>query len=249
MLKYIIAFAFTLCLAGTVFGQLSESDKTLNDSISKLKRADRWKWIEDYVAKKPSAAAGTYFLSEFLKFDTETTLEQHDALMGKFTDNARNSAEYMAMAKSIALKKALLPGNIAPDFTLLKPDGKPLTLSSMRGKYVLIDFWASWCKPCRAAIPHWKEVYSKYKDKGFEIIAVSSDQDQTSWKKAMEQEQMAWPQVVDDFPEKYKPSRIGDMYQIRFIPFYILLDKRGMILAATADHQEIDDTLIALLGS
>lgn len=249
MLKYIIAFAFTFCLAETAFSQVSQSDKDLNDSISKFKRPERLKWIESYMEKNPSSQAGPFFLSEFLKFDTKTTLEEHEAMMKGFTGAAKQSDEYLAMAESIESKKKLLPGNIAPDFTLKKPDGTAFTLSSMRGKYILVDFWASWCKPCRAAIPHWKEVYAKYKDRGFDILAVSSDQDDKSWRTAMEQEQMPWPQVCDDFPEKYKQSRVGMMYQIRFIPFYILLDKKGKILVATNDHDKVDQKLIELLGS
>jgi peroxiredoxin len=214
--------------------------KSLNDSISKLKRPERFKWIEGYVDKNPSSPSGPYFLNEFLRFDFQTTMAQQEAIMNKFIGTAKNTPEYVSMAKDLESKKKLLPGNFAPDFTLLKPDGKSLTFSSMRDKYVLIDFWASWCVPCRKAIPHLKEVYAKYKAKGFEILSLSSDQNQDAWRKAMDQEQMPWPQVCDDFPEKFKPSRVGSIYQNRFIPFYVLVDRKGKILVYSGKVAEVE---------
>lgn len=217
--------------------------KTLNDSISKLKRTERLKWIEEYAGKNPGSVAGPYFLSEFLKFDYLTTIAQQEAVMNKFTGAAKTTPEYLSIARGLDAKKKLLPGNMAPDFTLLRPDGKPLTLSEMRGKYVLIDFWASWCVPCRKAIPHLKEVYAKYKGKGFEILGVSGDQNQQAWKKAMEQEQMPWPQVCDDFPDKFKPSLVGELYQTRFIPFYVLVDPSGKILVYSGQESDVEKVL------
>ncbi|TKC07044.1 TlpA disulfide reductase family protein [Pedobacter frigoris] len=217
--------------------------KSLNDSISKLKRPERLKWIEGYAAQNPGSPSGPYFLSEFLKFDYQTTMEQQEAIMDKFKGAAKATPEYVSMAKDLESKKKLLPGYMAPDFTLLKPDGKPLTLSAMRGKYVLIDFWASWCVPCRKAIPHLKEVYAKYKAKGFEILSLSGDQNQEAWRKAMDQEQMPWPQVCDDFPEKFKPSRVGGIYQTRFIPFYVLLDPKGKILVYSGQESDVEKEL------
>lgn len=225
-----------------IFGDGTDA-KRLNDSISKLKRPERLKWIEGYADKNPGSPSGPYFLSEFLKFDYQTTIGQQEAILNKFTGLAKNTPEYVSMAKALENKKKLLPGNIAPDFTLLQPDGRPLTLSAMRGKYVLIDFWASWCVPCRKAIPHLKEVYAKYKDKGFEILSLSSDQNQEAWRKAMDQEQMPWPQVCDDFPEQFKPSRVGSTYQNVFLPFYVLVDKEGKILVYSGQASEVEEEL------
>ncbi|TKC64092.1 TlpA family protein disulfide reductase [Pedobacter hiemivivus] len=226
----------------------AESDKTLNDSISKMKRPERLKWISDYITRHPESASGAYFLSEFLKFDYQTTLEQKEELLNKFTAAAKQSAYYIPMAAALRRKKQLQPGNMAPDFTLLQANGKPLSLSSTRGKYVLIDFWASWCVPCRKAIPHLKEVYAKYKSKGFEIISLSGDQMDGSWKKALEIEKMPWLQLVDDFPAKFSPSRVGSMYEVNFLPFYVLLDKTGKILVYSGNEKEVEDKLESLLN-
>lgn len=226
----------------------SQSDKVLNDSISKLKRPERLQWISDYITAHPESASGAYFLNEFLKFDYQMTMEQKEALLNKFSGAAQQSEQYISMVAALRRKKDLLPGNMAPDFTLLQPNGKPLTLSATRGKYVLIDFWASWCVPCRKAIPHLKEVYAKYKPKGFEIISLSADQIDASWKKALEIEKMPWPQVVDEFPDKFSPSLVGSKYEVSFLPFYVLLDKTGKILVYSGNEKEVEDKLESLLN-
>jgi len=224
-------------------------DKALNDSISKLKRPERLKWITEYIAANPSSVSGPYFLSEFLKFDYQTPMEQQEELMDKFTGAAKETKTYVAMAAVLQKKRKLKPGNTAPDFTLMQANGKKLKLAEMRGKYVLIDFWASWCVPCRKAIPHLKTVYAKYKSKGFEIISLSADQNQEAWKKALQQEKMPWLQVVDEFPEKFAPSVVGNLYEVKFLPFYVLLDKAGKILVYSGNEQEVEAQLDKVLGS
>lgn len=225
-------------VTGTV-GAQQVQDKALNDSISKMKRPERLKWIEAYVGKHPASANGPYFYSEFLQFDFETTMQQQEEMLGKFIGAAKQSKYYTTMLNDLNRKKKLLPGNMAPDFTLKQADGKELKLSSTRGKYVLIDFWASWCVPCRKAIPHLKELYAEYQSKGFEIISLSGDQSDASWKKALEQEKMPWLQVVDNFPVKFSPSVVGSLYEIRFLPFYVLLDKKGKILVYSGTEQDV----------
>jgi len=145
------------------------------------------------------------------------------------------------------MRKALLPGNLAPDFTLLQRDSSLFTLSSMRGGYLMIDFWASWCKPCREAIPHWKEIYQTYHEKGFDIVSVSDDSRWGDWIRAMDQEQMPWIQVIDEFPVKNRPARIGSLYMTHYIPFYVLLDKEGRIILYTDSEEAIDSKLKELL--
>ena len=95
-----------------------------------------------------------------------------------------------------------------------------MTLSSLRGQYVIVDFWASWCKPCRAGMPAMKDLYKKYHAKGLEIIGVSDDTNHDAWKQAVAQDQTPWIHVVDEFPEENKPSRVGRLYGVHYIPSY-----------------------------
>lgn len=119
-------------------------------------------------------------------------------------------------------------GVVAPDFTQNDPTGKPVSLSSLRGQYVLVDFWASWCQPCRQENPNIVSAYNTYKDKGFTILGVSLDQDSTAWKKAIADDKLTWNHVSD---LKYWENAAAKTYGIRSIPASFLLDKEGKIIA------------------
>lgn len=222
---------------------LKQKMRSKFDSVGKLSTEWQLKWIDGYIAKDPGSVAVAYIFNNYYKFNTEMPLTELDARLAKFDGEARKSAYYQETAKEAGLRRALLPGKTAPDFTLLKRDSTKLTLSDNRGKYVMLDFWASWCKPCREAIPHWKSVYQKYHNKGFEIISVSDDSRWIDWTKAMDFEKMPWPQVIDEFPVKNMPARVGTLYQTHFIPFYVLLDKEGKILVYSGDEKSIDAKL------
>jgi thiol-disulfide isomerase/thioredoxin len=222
---------------------LKQKMRSKFDSVGKLSTVWQLKWIDGYIAKNPGSVAVAYIFNNYYKFNTEMPLTELDARLAKFDGEARKSAYYQETAKEAGLRRALLPGKTAPDFTLLKRDSTNMTLSDNRGKYVMLDFWASWCKPCREAIPHWKSVYQKYHDKGFEIISVSDDSRWADWTKAMDFEKMPWPQVIDEFPVKNMPARVGTLYQTHFIPFYVLLDKEGKILVYSGDEKNIDAKL------
>lgn len=204
-------------------------------------------FIKQYINEKPSSVAGVYMLNQYYLFNSDLPLADFEGLLATFKGSAKQSAYFTNLQTEVAEIKAVLPGQLAEDFTLLKPDSSKFTLSTLRGKYVLLDFWASWCKPCREAIPHWKEVYAKYKDKGFEIVGVTNDNKWDQWKKAMDQEKMDWIQVADEFPVKNMPAKIVSKYKSRTIPLYVLLDKEGRILVKTDHKEEIDQKLSALL--
>ena len=219
------------------------------DSVGKLKNHWQKNKIDEYVAQNPSSVAGIYMFDQLYMFVSGTmSYGALDSMLNKFTGDAKASSYYASLSKSRAKLAAVQVGQIAPDFTLLKPDSSKLTLSSTRGKFLMIDFWASWCHPCRQAIPHWKSVYQKYHDKGFDIISVSDDDKWKNWKKAMDDEKMPWVQVCDEFPIKYMPARVGSLYMVQAIPHYVLLDKEGKILVYTSDESKIDAKLREVFG-
>lgn len=150
-----------------------------------------------------------------------------------------------AQTPPAASKKAAHPvvNKPAPDFTLKTPDGKDLALSSLRGHVVLVDFWASWCRPCRATIPHLKEIYTKYHPAGLEILSVSLDANATAWKRAMEQEQMPWPQVVDTYEEEAASAKVAGIYGIQYIPYVLLVDKEGKLLSINPSAETVEQKL------
>lgn len=119
-------------------------------------------------------------------------------------------------------------GQKAPEISLPDPSGKTVTLSSFKGKYVLVDFWAFWCKPCRKENPNVVKAYKQFKDKGFEVLGVSLDRDKNDWMSAIKEDGLTWTQVSD---LKYFESQAAMDYNITAIPFSILLDPDGVIIA------------------
>ena len=142
--------------------------------------------------------------------------------------------------KHIESKLVLTKGNVAPDFTLPTPEGETISLSSLRGKYVLIDFWASWCGPCRAENPNVVKVYQKYKKDGFEILGVSLDKDKERWLSAIEKDGLVWKHGSD---LKFWQSDVAQLYGVTGIPFTVLVDKNGIIIEKNLRGAALEEKL------
>lgn len=147
-----------------------------------------------------------------------------------------------AYQKNVQQTLALKPGQMAPDFTVQDPDGKTWKLSDYRGKYVYVDFWASWCKPCRAAHPWLKSVYDKFKNKGFVLVGISLDYKKETWMKALKEDHVDWQQGSE---LKGFNGEIPKLYQITVLPNGVLVDPDGRIVEKGA----LDKTLEARLGN
>ena len=135
-------------------------------------------------------------------------------------------------------------GQFAPEISLPSPDGKEIALSSLKGKLVLIDFWASWCGPCRKEMPNVVKIYSKFKNKGFEIYGVSLDQDKEKWMEAITKDGINWPQVSD---LKYWDNVAARIYNVQGIPYTVLIDKDGKIIAKNLRGQELEKKIAEVL--
>jgi peroxiredoxin len=144
----------------------------------------------------------------------------------------------------VTVMKRVAIGSPAPDFTMADPEGKNISLSSFKGKMVLIDFWASWCKPCFETIPLLSKAYNKFKDKGFTILSVSLDQDKGHWVDAIKKLNMDWPQVSD---LKFKDSPILQLYNFRKTPYNVLVSADGKILDKNIDEADLDHIIDILL--
>ena len=134
---------------------------------------------------------------------------------------------------------------IAPEISLPGVNDSPVKLSSFKGKVVLIDFWASWCGPCRAAIPSVIKLYDKYKAKGFEVFGVSIDSKKKDWLKAIAQDKITYPQVND---KAGWYSKTTEVYGVNAIPNTFLLDKTGKIVAIDLDGEQLENKIKALLN-
>ncbi len=152
------------------------------------------------------------------------------------------SKEFVATVDKM---KVTAIGQISPEIEMPDPNGQMIKLSSLRGKYVLVDFWAKWCGPCRRENPNVVKAYNKYKDKGFEVFGVSLDRNKEDWIQAIQEDGLTWTQVSD---LKYFDSQAANDYNITAIPFSILLDPQGKIIAKNLRGAALDKKLEEVLG-
>jgi peroxiredoxin len=136
--------------------------------------------------------------------------------------------------------RALSVGQVAPEITLPDPEGQLLSLSGLRGKYVLIDFWAAWCRPCREENPNVVRLYNQYKDQGFEVFGVSLDRTREAWVKAIEDDNLTWTHVSD---LQYFNSAAAALYQINAIPATYMIDPDGKIIAKDLRGTSLENKL------
>lgn len=158
---------------------------------------------------------------------------------------ADDSPYYQRILKLAAGENGLI-GQMAPDIRLPNPDGDTIALSDLRGKYVLLDFWASWCAPCRRENPNVVKLYKKYKDRNFTVFSVSLDKSKNSWVQAIKQDGLEWPNHVSELAfwstEAIKP------YGVRSIPSAFLIDPDGRIIAKDLRGYLLEKKLEQLLG-
>ncbi|MFM7628505.1 MAG: redoxin domain-containing protein [Algoriphagus sp.] len=166
-----------------------------------------------------------------------------DELITRLNENYPGTPSIQQMKLQLDEMRALAVGQVAPDFELPDPNGKLIKLSDLRGKYVLIDFWAAWCKPCRIENPNVVRLYNQYKDKGFEVFGVSLDRTKEDWVKAIADDKLTWTQVSD---LKYFNSAAAELYQIQAIPATYMIDPDGKIIAKDLRGPSLESKLAEL---
>lgn len=212
----------------------------------------------DYINEKPGSPASWVMLKEFYPpvgladFDTthfEYFEKVRDAMSEKYPYSYASSIidQDMASVKSQLAELTNNPGgDLAPEIIMDDPDGNPIALSSLRGKVVLIDFWASWCAPCRKENPNVVKTYNEYKDKGFTVYSVSLDQKKDAWVKAIENDNLVWPNHVSDL--KGWENEAAQAYGVNSIPATFLLDRNGNIIDSNLRGGRLEQRLQEILG-
>ena len=196
------------------------------------------------MAANPSVEMVAYELG-YMK--DNMTLEQLEQVFGQFDVKVQQSKWGKAIRESIELRQRIEPGRLAPEFTLARRDSSLVSLADYRGKVVVLYFWASWCRPCRASFPWVREFYEEYREKGVEIIGVSIDENKASWEKALDEERLPWPQVIDEI-EKGR-SRVGGLYHVLAVPMFVVVDKEGKIVVrAHMEKKELSAVVEKVLG-
>lgn len=198
--------------------------------------------LDSLLAAHPASPVTAYFVVK--DFAYKLDLEAMKDVRSKLDASLKGTSYVQQIESMIARMEKVQVGSEAPDFTLPDTEGNKVSLSSFRGKYVLVDFWASWCPDCRKENPNIVAAWEKYKNKNFAVLGVSLDRSKEPWLAAIEKDNLTWTHVSD---LKFWNSDAAVLYCIRWIPMSFLIDPQGKIVAVGLEGEELHNKLEDLL--
>jgi peroxiredoxin len=212
----------------------------VEDEIDAIDSEMREKVYGEYAKNNPSSPLALYALQQYAGW--EINPDKVEPLFVALSEENHNYPSAAEFKENIEIARKTGIGRLAMDFTQNDTLGSPVMLSSFKGRYVLVDFWASWCGPCRAENPNVVKVFNKYKDRNFHIIGVSLDRpgQKERWMKAIHDDKLEWTQVSD---LKFWDNEVAKQYGIKAIPQNLLLDPDGKIIAKNLRGEELDQKL------
>jgi peroxiredoxin len=214
------------------------------NDFSKARQKLESERLSKFITANPASFAAVLLLDNYSTSLEPSTVED---LYATLTHKYKDTRNGKSIAKTIEARKITALGKIAPDFSEADTLGTPIKLSAFRGKYVLVDFWASWCGPCRAENPNLVKTFNRFKDKGFTVLSVSLDQPgkKDAWIGAIHKDNLTWTHVSD---LKFWDNDVAVLYGVKAIPTNLLLDKDGKIVAKDLRGAELDKKLSEFFG-
>ena len=222
-----------LAMTGQIEGQEVQKIAT---KIQQDYEAENMKFVKD----NPGSYVSALLTYEYIRQKPQLSAAEKKELMNALDSKIQKSHFCSKIEELIEADKATAIGNQAPSFTLPNTNGKKVKLESLQGQYVLIDFWASWCQPCRAENPNVVAAYKKFRNKKFTILGVSLDENKKQWEAAIQKDKLNWTQVSD---LKGWNSSVVSLYNIKSIPSNILLDPSGKIIAKDLRGVDLENQL------
>lgn len=233
---------------------LIQKDPSQQESINQMMQNSYYMFqgnVQSFIGQNQNSPALLPVLSTL---DVERDFATYESVVmqlnGSFGESPTIKEVYRQYQQRKAQKEAaelIAPGKLAPDFEELKTDGKTtMKLSDLRGQVVLLDFWASWCGPCRKENPNVVRLYEKYKNDGFTVMSVSLDKDKNAWLGAIAKDNLSWPNHVSDLQQWQ--SKVAQMYQVTGIPFTALLDRDGKIIQTNLRGEALEAELKRIFG-
>jgi len=219
-----------------------EKAEIFRKKIEEVQNARREEVYGRFVRKNPNSVVSLYAMNMYSALGANPPAAE--ALMDRMTPSQQNTPSMIKLRARIEKEKTVMVGAEAPVFVQSDTSGKPVALKDFQGSYVLLDFWASWCKPCRAQNPGIVRLYNKFKGKNFAIVGISLDQKKESWTQAIRQDKLGWYQVSD---LHFWSNEVAKLYLVNSVPQNFLIDPQGKIIAKNLSEEEADALLEKLL--
>ncbi len=204
---------------------------------------ERSKFVKNFIQENNASEVSPYIIRRELIYELDAM--QLDSVLNLLAPALSASVYVKELKERVSILKNVAIGMPAPDFAFPDTSGVELALSSLQGKYVLIDFWAAWCGPCRRENPNNVKMYAKYNNKGFEILGVSFDDNRAAWVKAIIKDELTWPQISDLKGWKCAAAKL---YGVNGIPHTVLVDPKGIIIDKDLRGEDLENKLIELFG-